>query len=371
MAPPPVTPSPHRFVVKKEASTRKSTLSQQPQLQQTPRPSTQQFNTTPRFTFSSTPRPPATQNIPRATPSASRYLTPAPKHYDAIDESSDNILGDIHDSIEIDGHEIDYEHGFSDDGDEYKIEERSPKRRRLSISSITSEREELEHRQGEEEHSHEEPSSSLPILSSPPTPKTKRLSTTAPKFLPPAPLPPAPLPPATPLPSASGTGTATFLKPPRFRPPDPAEQSQAQPDPLPEHFSPNRRGQKYVSGGLAAEVRDWLFNLESALPSTRSREGKEEWLARIMVDEVSGSSKAGFTMVRGRQIHAVEGDEGGGMIDTMGDAKVLLAGEGQVTGLQRGGKVEVGNRVGIKGPVWEVVVEGVRWGVGVDWKILS
>jgi hypothetical protein len=38
--------------------------------------------------------------------------------------------------------------------------------------------------------------------------------------------------------------------------------------------------------------------------------------------------------------------------------------------LQKGSKVELGKRVGITGPVWEVMIEGIKWGVGVDWKVL-
>lgn len=367
MAPPPATPSPHRFVIKKEAPARKSTLSsQQPQSQQTPRPSTQQFNTTPRFNISSTPRPTLSQIVPQATPSAPRFRTPAPKQHDAIDED-DDLPEHVHDSIETDEHGLEYEHEFSNDGNGYEIEQRAPKRRRISTSPIQSQDEDrhLEPERNQNESEHHDSSSSLPSLPSPPT---KRLHTTVPKFL-----PPTPAPPSTPMPSTFGSGMTTFLKPPRFRPPDPAEQGQSQNDPLPEHFSPNRRGQKYVPGGLAAEVAGWLFNLESSVPTTKSRgDLKSEWLVRIVVDEVSGSSRNGFTMVRGRQIHAVDDDEGGeGMSDTGGEVKVLLAGEGQITGLQKGVKVEIGKRVGIKGPVWEVHIEGERWGVGVDWKVLN
>merc|ERR1712098_382859 len=79
-----------------------------------------------------------------------------------------------------------------------------------------------------------------------------------------------------------------------------------------------------------------------------------------------------MTMVRGRQIHALDVlGEVGEMADTVGGVKVILAGEGAGTGLQKGSAVEVGKMMGIKGPVWEVVVEGVKWGVGVDWKVLS
>lgn len=114
------------------------------------------------------------------------------------------------------------------------------------------------------------------------------------------------------------------------------------------------------------------MNLEGAIPDTRGKRRDEEWLIRIVVDEVSGGFKEGMTMVRGRQIHALDVlGEVGEMADTVGGVKVILAGEGAGTGLQKGSAVEVGKMMGIKGPVWEVVVEGVKWGVGVDWKVLS
>lgn len=73
-------------------------------------------------------------------------------------------------------------------------------------------------------------------------------------------------------------------------------------------------------------------------------------------------------MVRGRHINSGNGE--GEMVDHLGYVQVILAGEGQGSGLQRGEKVERGRMVGIRGPVWEVFVGGVKWGVGVDWKVL-
>lgn len=114
------------------------------------------------------------------------------------------------------------------------------------------------------------------------------------------------------------------------------------------------------------------MNLDGAIPDTRGKRRDEEWLIRIVVDEVSGGSKEGMTLVRGRQIHAVDVfGEMGEMADGVGGLRIILAGEGAGTGLQKGSAVELGKTVGIKGPVWEVVVEGVKWGVGVDWKVLT
>jgi hypothetical protein len=123
-----------------------------------------------------------------------------------------------------------------------------------------------------------------------------------------------------------------------------------------------------LTGGLAAEVRDWLFNLESAVPAASTGTKDDLWIARIAVDEVSGGGRAGMTLVRGRQMHS--GSEHG-LVDILGVVKVILAGEGAGSGLQKGAMVEVGKTVGIKGPVWEVVLEGEKWGVGVNWEVLA
>jgi len=121
-----------------------------------------------------------------------------------------------------------------------------------------------------------------------------------------------------------------------------------------------------LAGGLAAEVRDWLVNLEPVIPAATAQRARDDpWVVKISVDEFSGGGRTGMTLVRGRQIHS------DGMDDNLGVVKVILAGEGAGSGLQRGSMVEAGKTVGIKGPVWEVVLEGEKWGVGVDWKVLS
>ena len=349
-------------MIKKERKVRQTPLAQQ----HTPGPNPQ-FKSTPRFTFHSTPRPTVSQTLPLATPVATRYLTPAsktPREHDVIESfSSDH---DIQDSIETEDQELHQEYLSADEEGDYKIEERTIKRRRISSSP------EPGNEEGEKDEelpqipsdTQDSVSSSLPILSSPPAPR-RPITTTAPRFI-----TSTPARPATPQPSTSKQ--ATFLKPPRFRPPDPSESAQGALDPLPEQFSPHRRGQNYVNGGLAAEVRDWLVNIESTVPSKEAGKRDDGWLVRIEVDEVSGGgaeSQARMLLVRGRQVHSMNGGEGE-MVDTVSNVRVMLAGEGQATGLQRGSRLEAGKTVGIKGPVWEVVIEGEKWGVAVDWKVL-
>ncbi|KAI9647813.1 hypothetical protein NHQ30_004201 [Ciborinia camelliae] len=361
--PPPVTPSPHRFVIKKQPPPPppRSQLAQE----STPRLSnTQQFNTTPRFTFSSTPRHAGTQSIPSSTP-VGRYLTPGhrtPKTRERIDDPSDDYPAQLplHDSVETNGDfDTDIEFSTQNAEDDYEIDTRSSKRRRISPSPADVASEEYDESKDDDLLL----SSSLPIVSSPISNRPNALPSTnsKPKFL-----LSTLLPPSTP----QSTAPSTFLKPPRFRPPDPAE-TQGNTDPLPEQFSPHRKGQKYVAGGLAAEVRDWLIDIDSSIPShgtTGVQKGKnKEWIVKMLVNEVSGSGRMGMCLVKGRQMRDVDGEE---VVDDLGMVKVILAGEGTGTGLQRGRDVEVGKVVQIKGPVWEMVVEGEKWGVGVDWKVL-
>ena len=335
-------------MIKKPPVVRKPPLAQE----QTPRPSTQQFNATPRFNLSSTPRPYPTHNVSVSTPSSTRYLTPArqvPKQDDIIDPSSDSLL-DVHESIEIEDQELDAEFSSADLEDDYLIEERSPKRQRLSSPVLADVQVQRDREQSDEIKK----SCPLPVLSSPPAPR--RLASTAPRFL-----ISTPAPQSTPQPNQS-----TFVKPPRFRPPASSEKAHSS-EPLPDQFSPHRRGQKYVAGGLAAEVRDWLFNIESTGPGDSLQKKESPWLLRLVIDELSGGGKAGMTLVQGRKVHTGTMD---GPLDTLVVMRVILAGEGAGTGLQKGSKVQVGKTVGIKGPVWEVVMEGQKWGVGVDWQVL-
>lgn len=332
---------------------------------QTPHSSTQQFNATPRFNFSSTPR--QSQNPLAPTPSAARFSTPGPKPFkpeDDIQQSSDSLPDHVHDSIEADELDVDTEYGSGFDDGDFVLGEPGPKRRRVTSPMISEGDGEPDLLADEEEHVNAQVeegnfSSSLPILSSPPAPRRPTSSTHS-KFLLSTPLPQS-------TPQLAQTPSTAFLKPPRFRPPDPSEIAENASDPLPDQFSPHRKGHKYIPGGLAAEVRDWLVNIESTIPAQKNRE--DQWLVKVVVDEVSGGGRAGMSLVSGRQ---VQEDENGelDMVDDRETIRVILAGEGQGVGVQKGAKVEVGRTVGIKGPVWEIFLDGHNWGVGVDWKVL-
>lgn len=295
--------------------------------------------------------------MPTPTPAATHYFTPARstlKQEEIEDVSSDDLQG-VHESIETEDHDFGAEYLSGDEEYDY-IEERNSKRRRLSSSPMLLDEDVPTIKNADKQHHLPDTASSpLPIILS--TPRSRPVSTPAPRFLITT---PAPQP-------ASQLLQTPFLRPPRFRALEPSEQTQSQADPLPEQFSPHRRGQKYVAGGLAAEVRDWLVNIETMVPANSVQKNRDDpWLLQLLVDDVSGGGRAGITAVSGRQVHSALG----GMIDTLGIVKVILAGEGASTGLQKGSKVEVGKTVGIKGPVWEITLDGEKWGVGVDWKVL-
>lgn len=333
-------------MVKKQHTVRKTPIA----VEQPSYTSSQQFNATPRF------KPAGKPSVPPSTPSATQFLTPGrpvAKLGDAIHHPSVNIQDghDFHDSIETDDQEMDLGYLSTDTDQDLMIQERHPKRRRFSSSPDLEDDgqvlEECEAPEGAQ-------ISSPPAAVVSPPASRRPVSSAAPRFL-------------SSTQSAIQSNESTFLRPPRFRPPDPQEQEQTT-DPFPDQFSPHRRGKKYVPGGLAAEVRDWLVNIESSIPSSSIMKSGSPWLLRLMVDEISGGRRAGFTLVRGRQILSEDADS---MIDSLGIVNVILAGEGTGTGLQKSSNVEVGKTVGIKSPVWEVVIEGIKWGVGVDWTVLG
>ncbi len=162
-------------------------------------------------------------------------------------------------------------------------------------------------------------------------------------------------------------------QPPKFAPIDPERDpnnadNEAQ-DPVPDIFSPRRRGQRHVPGGLAEELTGWLFSVGNESRSTaKHRQEEEHYDVRLIVEEVRGGSKASMTLVRGRQLH---GDGSRSSATSVGAVQFILTGEGMTKGLQKQEAVERKKIIGIKGPLWEVVLEGEKWGVGVSWRVLN
>jgi hypothetical protein len=311
------------------------------------------------------------------TPLGHQYSTPA-RLRDVIEDASNVVDFDIHKSIESVEPNFAQEHLSADEDDDYGLRRRSSKRRRLSPSPILDSQDQdlVEQHDGHNDdnisgcHNEFEDliSSANSAISSPPPGPIHRPpgSTTAPRFI--LPSTPAPVPPSTP----ATTQAATFVKPPRFRPPDDQGLQQRPSEPLPDAFSPQRRGQKFLAGGLAAEVIGWVMNLESSAPATSSALPKEDtWVIELVVDEVRGGPGAGMMLISGRHVNLAPNGREGGMVDTLRVVKVILAGSGTAEGFQKANKVDVRKKIRIKSPVWEVVIEGEIWGIAVTWEVLS
>ncbi|OBT92430.1 hypothetical protein VE01_09284 [Pseudogymnoascus verrucosus] len=357
MSPPPVTPSPHRFVIKNPSRPASS--------QHAPQSSAPQFKATPRFSFA------ASQgagiigsqhavNTPRFNTAASMGVS---GHRGKDDEQDDHVarLNERRRAAYADLHSQTWE-----DDEEVAFQSPALKRRRLSLEPILSsqpcdggnygdtnvdfedEDEELDqqkHGHGMDDDFEDLLAMEPPTLSSPPPP-AYRPPPSAPRFVLSTPSKPTSSTPA-PIESADA-----FLRPPRFKPPD--EEREAAVEPLPEHFSPRRRGQKFLAGGLAAEVRGWLVDRESqAARSARNPVREDGWKIKIAVDEVTGGYGAGMTLVRGRRVGS-NSYEGGGVYPI----RMMLGGEeGMSEGIRKGEQAAVGKVVGVKGPAWEVDVD--------------
>lgn len=364
------TPSPHRFIIKNPSRPAPS--------QTAPQSSAPQFKATPRFSFVAS-QVAGTIGSQHAT-STPRFSTAAgvgvSGHRGKEDERDDHV------SRLNERRRVAYADLLSqtwDDDEEGAFQSPALKRRRLSLEPILSsqpydsenygdtnvdfEQEDEQHDQQKQGHGIDDDFEDLlslePTLSSPPPP-VYRPPPSAPRFVLSTPSKPIS---STPAPIEP---TDTFLRPPRFKPPD--EEREAAVEPLPEHFSPRRRGQKFLAGGLAAEVRGWLVDRESqAARSARNPAKEDRWKIKIAIDEVTGGHGAGMTLVRGRRVGS-NGDDAANLYPI----RMILGGEeGMSEGIRKGEQAAVGKMVGVKGPAWEVDIDGVRWGVSASWKVLN
>lgn len=159
----------------------------------------------------------------------------------------------------------------------------------------------------------------------------------------------------------------TFRPAPRFKAPEPPGLGShpRRATPLPEAFSPQRRGAKYVAGGLAAEVRDWLVQVKSAAEYDRPAEGAS---VRAAVDGVRAGD--GMWIVAGHHPATGAGAESGTEVDG-GPARIILAGDGRIAAGLGGRKtVREGGTVAMYQPLWDAHLGDLgRFAVACDWEV--
>lgn len=146
----------------------------------------------------------------------------------------------------------------------------------------------------------------------------------------------------------------TFQHAPRFKPNEAADGAQQRP--LPDAFSPQRRGAKYIPGGLAAEVRDWLVQVKGYSEYDRP--------AGSGIGVTVGEAKSGVGMhiITAHQLDGKAEDEG---IPT----KAILAGDGRTTGLGVKSIVKRGGPVSMSQPMWDITLDDLgQFAVACDWE---
>lgn len=206
--------------------------------------------------------------------------------------------------------------------------------------------------------------------------------------------PPESSTPTRPKPDPNPHSRNHFHPAPRFKhpyPPGPTNPSRTDYLPPPDIFSPQRRGGaggKYLPGGLAAELRDWLMDIKRA-----DDEGSMSHSAGTEIGVGAGAGVAGRVGDGGAATGAVvriaveEVRAGGvgmtlvsGSVVGMGireKVRVILAGEGNIEGLGTGRRVDGGRDkvgpgavVGIAPPAWDVELDG-RWAVAYRWEVVK
>ncbi|KAI6768311.1 hypothetical protein HG530_006320 [Fusarium avenaceum] len=336
------TPTPRRFLLPKRGTQSSQTPTAPPR-----------FHSTPRFASSSVPRPTQArtgvdiedvEEVGDHSQETSQYSgddeDEQPVHkkhdplHDSIEVESDDALPSQNGSLAISDHESDtQEPGFIDREmstspsmpyQSSPIEEREAKRRRLSISPM------LESGPTEEEENYPPDGIQEEMHQRDRTPTQDSAQS---------------IQDAIPVHNESkALQQPTFRAPPRFKPIelDPTMEG------LPAAFSPQRRGAKYIAGGLAAGLQAWLSEVkgwEGVVPVTTST-------TKVTVEEIRPGRR--MYLVRGRT-------------STAEGKRYMLAGEGKLTGLSQRVPVSVGSVVEVGQPVWDIELDEETWTVACDW----
>lgn len=205
-------------------------------------------------------------------------------------------------------------------------------------------------------------------------------------FLVPAPRTPALFSNSSAATQATATAASSrphFLLP--THPPSPVKPS----TPLPETFSPSRKGQKYIPGGLASTLQSWIVETANTGHAAQSRDAivwgrdRDDGVKmRIRVSDLS-SGKVGARESEGGEVECypgsvvfVKGETDAALYNASllsgkatAEVKFILAGQGGARG-SGGVKVRIGSVVGVKAPLWDVDIGGETWMFGVDWVVL-
>ncbi|KAF2095467.1 hypothetical protein NA57DRAFT_79191 [Rhizodiscina lignyota] len=178
---------------------------------------------------------------------------------------------------------------------------------------------------------------------------------------------------------SSTTLAPSHQRPPFLRPPPPPTQPEVS-EPLPDAFSPRRRGNKFVPGGMAETMRGWIMDTAQVLRRNNEvdRWGprhdaggngnavQDDGTERFRIaerNEVAGP-KAGVALLRGVSLdREINRTEELGEADPPCRTIMLVESAGKEYSDIRSGDV-----VSILPPHWEISVDGEPCRVAIEWQ---
>ncbi|KAF2873896.1 hypothetical protein BDV95DRAFT_488849 [Massariosphaeria phaeospora] len=181
-------------------------------------------------------------------------------------------------------------------------------------------------------------------------------------------------------PAPATTNRPQFLLPPQ--PPSPVSNQ----TPLPETFSPSRKNQKYIPGGLASTLQSWVIETANTGYAAQNSgsviwgKDKEDGVRMKVRVGCLGSDRdvqrqeidcfqGGVVFVRGEtDPGAYNASRSSYLARDGGEVKLLLAGQGGSRGA--GVRIKIGAVIGLRAPLWDVDIGDEKWVFGVDWVLL-
>jgi len=125
-------------------------------------------------------------------------------------------------------------------------------------------------------------------------------------------------------------------------------------------FSPQKKGQKFIPGGLAATVREWVVEASQPLYQNRHRR-EDEWDCKFRVEAVRKLEGLG------NGVQLVRTNEGGGTGER-GKSWVLM---GQGKRCENDEVLARGIAVGVRRPIWDVRFGEEDLSVAVEWSVVG
>lgn len=173
------------------------------------------------------------------------------------------------------------------------------------------------------------------------------------------------------------TQAPTSTSRPRFLLPQPSQRATEPLEPLPDAFSPHRRGRKHIAGGMAETMQSWIMevshSIQRGLPSIHASWGESTLPApshaRFEIVDLDRSQKElqSYYAVNAADIDGALGRGG----EQIGNVMNVLLVAGDTRHRSKSNQLCRGAVVEIKTPYWDVQLNGRMWLVAVDWKLTS